>query len=191
MEREDERPLLIGEAARLTGFSTKTLRFYDDLGLVRPGARTEAGYRLYGPEELAKLGFVKQAKLIGLRLDEIAELVGLAAEGKQGEVVHRLEGILESKMEETRQRMAELAEFQEHLLHYRRRTLEADRRRRRGCDSSAGSATRTDTSQASALRGPYLPHAPYSPEYVEGAFCELRAEGVLRSSHSPGSAEVS
>ena len=125
MEREDERPLLIGEVARLTGFSTNTLRFYEELGLVRP-ARTEAGYRLYGPEELARLGFVKQAKLIGLGLDEIAELVGLAAEGKQGEVVHRLEGILEAKMEETRQRMAELAEFQEHLLHYRRRTLEAD-----------------------------------------------------------------
>jgi MerR family copper efflux transcriptional regulator len=132
MEREDER-LLIGEVARLTGFPTKTRRFYDDLGLVRPAARSEGGYRLYGPEEIAKLEFVKQAKLIGLRLDETAELVGLAAEGKRGEVVHRLEEILEAKIEETRRRMAELAELQEHLLHYRRRTFEADPAESCGC----------------------------------------------------------
>jgi MerR family copper efflux transcriptional regulator len=125
MEREDERLLRIGEVARLTGFPTKTLRFYDELGPVRPAARSVGGFRLYGPEELAKLEFVKQAKLIGLRLDETAELVELAAEGKRGEVIHRLEEILEAKLEETRRRMVELAEFQENLLHYRRRTLEA------------------------------------------------------------------
>jgi MerR family copper efflux transcriptional regulator len=132
MEREDEQLLQIGEVARLTGFPTKTLRYYDDLGLVEP-ARSAGGYRLYGPEEMARLEFVKQAKLIGLRLDETAELVGLAAEGKRGEVTHRLEEILEAKIEETRRRMAELAEFQEHLLHYRRRTFESDPAESCGC----------------------------------------------------------
>ena len=133
MEREDERLLRIGEVARLTGFPTKTLRFYDELGLVRPAARSAGGFRLYGPEELAKLEFVKQAKLIGLRLDETAELGGLAAEGKRGEVIHRLEEILEAKLEETRRRMAQLAEFQENLLHYWRRTLEAAPAESCGC----------------------------------------------------------
>ncbi len=131
MKREGER-LLIGGAARLTGFPTRTLRYYEDLGLVEP-ARSEGGYRLYGPEELARLEFVKQAKLIGLRLDETAELVGLAAEGKRGEVAHRLEEILEAKIEETRRRMAELAELRERLLHYRRRTFEADPAESCGC----------------------------------------------------------
>ncbi|MDP9439424.1 MAG: MerR family transcriptional regulator [Actinomycetota bacterium] len=132
MGREDER-LLIGEVARLTGFPTKTLRYYEDIGLVRPTSRTQAGYRLYGPEEVARLGFVRQAKLIGLKLEEIKELVDLAAEGERGEVIPRLEVILEAKIEETRQRMAELAEFQEHLLHYRRRTFEADPAESCGC----------------------------------------------------------
>ncbi len=118
MEHEDRRRLLIGEVARLTGFSTKTLRYYDDLRLVCPRTRSAGGYRLYGPEELARLEFVKRAKLIGLRQDETAELLGLAEEGKQGEVVRRVEELLETKMEETRRRMAELAEFREHLLHY-------------------------------------------------------------------------
>ncbi len=132
MGREDER-LLIGEVARLTGFPTKTLRYYEEIGLVRPTSRTEAGYRLYGPEEVARLEFVRQAKLIGLKLEEIKELVDLAAEGKRGEVIPRLEEILEAKIEETRRRMAELAEFQEHLLHYRRRTFEADPAESCGC----------------------------------------------------------
>lgn len=73
MEREDER-LLIGEVARLTGFPAKTLRYYEEIGLVQPASRTEAGYRLYGQEEVARLEFVRQAKLIGLKLEEIKEL---------------------------------------------------------------------------------------------------------------------
>jgi MerR family copper efflux transcriptional regulator len=133
MEREDQRLLQIGEVARLTGFPTKTLRFYEEIGLVGPAARSAGGFRLYGPEELAKLEFVRQAKLIGLKLEEIKELVGLAAEGERGEVIHRLEEILEAKLEETRRRMAELAEFQENLLHYRRRTLEATPAESCGC----------------------------------------------------------
>ncbi|MDP9410122.1 MAG: MerR family DNA-binding transcriptional regulator, partial [Actinomycetota bacterium] len=43
--------------ARLTGFSTKTLRYYEERGLVESTQRTEAGYRLYGAEEIARLEF--------------------------------------------------------------------------------------------------------------------------------------
>ncbi len=67
MEPTPARPLRqIGEIARITGFSTKTLRYYEEVGLVKPTARTEAGYRLYGESELAQIKFIKRAKLIGL-----------------------------------------------------------------------------------------------------------------------------
>ncbi len=125
---------LIGEVAQLTGFPAKTLRYYEEIGLVRPATRTEAGYRLYGQEEVAKLEFVRQAKLIGLKLEEIKELVDLAAQGRRGQVIPRLKEILEAKMEETQRRMAELTEFREHLLHYRRRTFEADPVESCGCE---------------------------------------------------------
>jgi MerR family transcriptional regulator, copper efflux regulator len=125
-------PYLIGEVARITGFPAKTLRYYEELGLVEPG-RSESGYRLYDREDVARLGFVGQAKQIGLTLGEIKELVELAAGGGRGEVIPRLEEILRAKMEETERRMAELAEFREHVAHYQNRLAGTDPAEGCGC----------------------------------------------------------
>lgn len=102
-----EKMLQIGEIARLTGFPAKTLRYYEERGLVQPAARTEDGYRLYGTEEVAPLEFVKRAKLLGLSLDGITGLVGPAAEGGRGKVIPRLGGVLEGHLRETERKMAE------------------------------------------------------------------------------------
>lgn len=126
MERTDDDLLKIGEVARLTSFSVKTLHYYEEWGLIEPAERSEAGYRLYGEEEVARLEFIKKAKLLGLTLKEIAELVELAAEGGRGKVIPRLEGILERHLEETARKMAELDEFRKSLLYYRDRLFEAD-----------------------------------------------------------------
>jgi DNA-binding transcriptional MerR regulator len=107
MGRTDRKLLKMGEFARLTGVPAKTLRFYDELGLVEPSVRTAAGYRLYGPEEAAQLTFVKRAKLLGLSLEEIKELTDLIEEGSRGKVISRLEEVLESRLAESEQRIAE------------------------------------------------------------------------------------
>lgn len=52
----------IGEAADRTGFSASTLRYYEGIGLAAPSARTDAGYRLYDDDGLARLAFVARAK---------------------------------------------------------------------------------------------------------------------------------
>jgi DNA-binding transcriptional MerR regulator len=52
MEYVEKRLLKIGEVARLTDFPVKTLRYYEERGLVEPAERTEAGYRLYGMAKL-------------------------------------------------------------------------------------------------------------------------------------------
>ncbi len=96
MGRANRELLKIGEFARLTGVPAKTLRFYDELGLVEPAVRTEGRYRLYGPEEAARLAFVRRAKLLGLSLEEIKELVDLIEEGRRGKDISRLEEVLES-----------------------------------------------------------------------------------------------
>lgn len=133
-----QRLLKIGEVAELTGFPTKTLRYYEERGLVEPADRTEAGYRLYGEEEIARLEFVKKAKLIGLTLEQITELVSMAAEGGRGRVLPRLEEVLDSRLRETERRMAELAEFREGLLYYKERLLETDPVQ--SCDSGNGAS---------------------------------------------------
>ncbi len=133
MEVTDKRLLKIGEVARLTGFPVKTIRYYEERGLVEPATRTEAGYRLYSEEEMARLEFVKRAKRIGLTLEEITELVDLAAEGARGKVIPRLENVLEARLKETERKMAELSEFRESLLYYRSKLFETDPVNNCGC----------------------------------------------------------
>lgn len=133
MERTEKRLLKVGEVARITGFPVQTLHYYERRGLVEPAARTESGYRLYGEEEVARLGFIKRAKSLGLKLEEITELVDLAAESSRGKVIPRLEDVLEDKLEETGRRMAELTALQESLLYYRKRLFGVDPVENCGC----------------------------------------------------------
>jgi DNA-binding transcriptional MerR regulator len=124
MEITKDRWLKIGELARQTGLSIKTIRYYERRGLLEQPPRTEGGYRLYGPEEVARLRFVQRAKLLGLTLEEIRELVSLAADCNEGELVPRLEEVLTEKLRETERKIAELSAFKNNLLYYHRRTEE-------------------------------------------------------------------
>ncbi|HZY57273.1 MAG TPA: MerR family DNA-binding transcriptional regulator, partial [Rubrobacteraceae bacterium] len=59
----------------------KTLRYYEDIGLISPAGRTDSGYRLYGWRELEQIEFIRRAKLMGLTLEQIRGLVDVAEEG--------------------------------------------------------------------------------------------------------------
>jgi DNA-binding transcriptional MerR regulator len=124
MEIAESSQVKIGELARQTGLSIKTIRYYERRGLLEQPPRTEGGYRLYEPEEVARLRFVQRAKLLGLTLEEIRELVELAARCNEGEIVPRLEEVLEAKLQETERKIAELSGFRENLLYYRQRAAE-------------------------------------------------------------------
>lgn len=78
------------------------------------------------PREVARLELIKKAKLVGLTLGEIAELVSLAAEGSRGKVNHRLGEVLDSHLEEIERRMDELGDLRRSLLYYRHRLFEAE-----------------------------------------------------------------
>ncbi|MFI6358978.1 MerR family transcriptional regulator [Streptomyces sp. NPDC050743] len=65
----------IGELARRTGLSVKTIRFYSDQHLVVPASRTPAGYRRYGPEAVARLALVRTLRELGLGLEVIRRIV--------------------------------------------------------------------------------------------------------------------
>jgi MerR family copper efflux transcriptional regulator len=123
MEIANDRQLKIGELARQTGLSIKTIRYYETRGLLEQPPRTEGGYRLYGPEEVARLRFVQRAKLLGLTLEEIRELVERATRGNEGQLVPRLEEVLEAKLEETERKLTELSAFRQNLLYYRERAF--------------------------------------------------------------------
>jgi MerR family transcriptional regulator, thiopeptide resistance regulator len=62
----------IGEVARLTGLTVRTLRHYDDIGILEPAERTEAGYRVYADADLRRLYRILALRDMGLPLAEIA-----------------------------------------------------------------------------------------------------------------------
>lgn len=67
----------IGQAAKATGVSAKMIRYYEEIGLIRPPVRTQAGYRVYGENDLHMLRFVRRARDLGFAVAEIADLVAL------------------------------------------------------------------------------------------------------------------
>ncbi len=112
--------LKIGELAQLMGVEAQTIRNYEQQSLLKPAARSETGqHRLYGQEEVARAQFIKRAKLFGLPLAEIKELLALVAQGERGEDIPRLKEVLEEKLRKTDRRMEELTAFRDILLHYR------------------------------------------------------------------------
>jgi DNA-binding transcriptional MerR regulator len=65
----------IGEVAGRLGLSLRTVRYYEEAGLVRPSQRTGGGFRLYGDEEIARLALVKQMKPLGFSVQEMRRLL--------------------------------------------------------------------------------------------------------------------
>ena len=67
----------IGLAAKASGVSVKMIRHYESIGLMPQAARTFANYRIYGPNDVHMLRFIKRARTLGFSMDEIKELVSL------------------------------------------------------------------------------------------------------------------
>jgi DNA-binding transcriptional MerR regulator len=72
----------ISDLASCAGVSTDTLRYYERIGLLEPSGRTPAGYRLYGDDVAERLCFIAGAKRMGLRLDDIRQLLEISDKGQ-------------------------------------------------------------------------------------------------------------
>ncbi|MCO6176868.1 MULTISPECIES: Cu(I)-responsive transcriptional regulator [Ciceribacter] len=67
----------IGEASEASGVSAKMIRYYEEIGLMRPASRTASNYRLYGEEEVHRLRFIRRARSLGFSLEETERLLRL------------------------------------------------------------------------------------------------------------------
>ncbi|MCY0952125.1 heavy metal-responsive transcriptional regulator [Streptomyces sp. H27-S2] len=103
----------IGEVAELTGTSTKTIRFYEDSGLLPPPARTHSGHRVYGPETADRLRFVRRCQAAGMTLQEVRQILTVHDRGESpcGHVGR----VLSERLDHVRAQIAELVTLETHL----------------------------------------------------------------------------
>jgi len=110
--------LNIGEAARRSGLPAKTLRYYEDIGLIVPSGRKHNGYRDYSDRDVRLLRFVQRARSLGFSVRQCRELLDLYLDhGRTSADVKRiaLERIaeIERKIRELETMKAELAHLAE------------------------------------------------------------------------------
>ena len=115
--------LRIGELARQTGFTPKTLRYYEEAGLLRPDGRSQSGYRLYHDAAVERLRLVRSARGLGLRLTDIRRILEISDEGKMP-CVHVIE-VVDRELERVDTQMERLNDLKTGLSSLRSRLSEA------------------------------------------------------------------
>ncbi|MBI4611083.1 MAG: MerR family transcriptional regulator [Candidatus Rokubacteria bacterium] len=107
----------IGQLARLAGCTVKAVRFYEAQGLLPRAARSPSGYRLYTERDLKRLQFIQRAKLIGLPLAKIKELVFHLSEEECAcpTVRPHLEQLIREQLKDVGAKLDQLALLKEEL----------------------------------------------------------------------------
>lgn len=103
----------VGEAATASGLSTKTVRYYAEIGLVAPIGRAANGYRRYSEAEVRKLIFVRRARAFGFSVEVCRELLGLYGDAARSSA--DVKRIAEQRLEEIDAKMRELDALREEL----------------------------------------------------------------------------
>ena len=83
-ERVSSRTMHIGELAERTGLSLRTIRHYDEVGLLPATGRTEGGFRVYAESDVERLTLIKQMKPLGFSLDEMADILDILSALESG-----------------------------------------------------------------------------------------------------------
>jgi DNA-binding transcriptional MerR regulator len=129
-----EEKFQIGEVADTVGLSIRTIRHYDEMGVVEPSGRSVGGFRLYTAADVERLRFVKRLKPLRFSLDEIQELLTLldasATDRASADAIDRLEwfaSIAEERCAGLRDQVAMAGEIADEV----RRSVPAIQRRRR------------------------------------------------------------
>ncbi|MFE4689301.1 MerR family transcriptional regulator [Streptomyces sp. NPDC056749] len=119
----------IGEVAARTELSLRTIRHYEETGLVTPSARSRGGFRLYTEADVARLMVVRRMKPLGFSLDEMRDLLeavdrlddeGTAA-GERDELLERVRAYERSATEQVAKLRVQLARAEEFALTLRTR----------------------------------------------------------------------
>jgi DNA-binding transcriptional MerR regulator len=119
----------IGELAARLGMTERTIRYYEELGLLESVKRVEGGRRVYTDDDVQRLRFIQKLKMLGLTLQEMLELERMYRRHRSNrQVLPRLIELLDAHLGTTDERIHELAALRDEIRSYRehvaRRLLE-------------------------------------------------------------------
>jgi Cu(I)-responsive transcriptional regulator len=97
----------IGEAASRSGVPTKTIRYYEDVGLIGPAPRRDNGYRAYGERDVHVLRFVQRARSLGFSLQDCRQLLALYQDPARASA--EVKAVTERRLAEIDRKIAALA----------------------------------------------------------------------------------
>ena len=107
----------IGELAEASGTTTKTLRFYEQAGLLPAPDRTASGYRDYAAETLPRLDFIRRSRSAGLSLAQIREVLDIRDAGAAP--CQHVRDLLQARLEELDRQIADLQALRQTVAHLR------------------------------------------------------------------------
>lgn len=107
----------IGSVARELGINPKTIRYYEEIGLIPPAQRTGTGYRIYSQSDIDRIAFILRARELDFSLDDIGEILALREKGEAPclyvtELVARQLAVIDAKIAALNQLRQELDEIQ-------------------------------------------------------------------------------
>ena len=107
----------ISEASKASGVSAKMIRYYEDIELIPPAARSESGYRAYARNDVHRLRFIRRARDLGFSVAEIGELLGLWNDrSRQSADVKRLAQAHIVELEDRIRNLREMADTLQELI---------------------------------------------------------------------------
>ncbi|WP_086982704.1 Cu(I)-responsive transcriptional regulator [Vibrio aphrogenes] len=104
----------ISQVAKVTGLSAKSIRFYEDKGIIQPPIRLENGYRDYAERQIEQLKIVARARAVGFNLDECKALVSLASDPCRSSFT--VKETAKAKLAEVDNKLAELTLIRQQLV---------------------------------------------------------------------------
>ena len=115
----------IGELAARIGLTERTIRYYEERGLLDSVKRLEGGQRVYTDDDVRRLKFIQRLKVLGLSLQEMHELERLYRRHRSNrEVLPRLVELLDAHLATTQDRLSELSSLQEEIKSYREHVVQ-------------------------------------------------------------------
>ncbi len=115
----------ISELAKALHITTRTIRLYEQMGLVEPPKRTEGGIRVYDKADITRFKFVLKLKTLGLSLQEMKELADLYSREQLPEkIMPRLIELLDSHLDNIRKRVAQLRSLETDIAKYKQKIFD-------------------------------------------------------------------